>query len=66
MAKLSSAHGLTDLEIIDGPIFRTELSWLLLANFCHYNLLIIIAFDLDQWSLLNLGRRLHVNIRWIL
>ena len=60
MTKLASAHRLSYFEVIDGPVFWSEFSWLLLLELvCHYfNLLIInilFIFDLDQWSLLHFG-----------
>ena len=59
MTKLTSAHRLSYFEVIDGPVFWSEFSWLLLVLVGHYfNLLIInilLIFDLDQWSLLHLG-----------
>ena len=59
MTKLTSAHGLSYFEVIDGPVFWSEFSWLLLVLVGHnFNLLIInilLIFDLDQWSLLHFG-----------
>jgi hypothetical protein len=59
MPELSSSHWLSDLKVVDGPLFRIELSWLLLI---HFNLLIIKILDLDRWGLIHFGHRHHVDI----